>query len=203
MSGRQLCCQPWAVLGLAGRTQGSQLSMVFQNFPNGNEPEAKCWWLLGLPSRVPFLGRNQSQADDKMLSSKILMSDMLWSAQNCLQPGLFTLSTSPGLQFPGDVTELQLHGDKGQQCLESPSLGCLPPGTMALRGHCCTNENVPCSVGRLFLAMIISFCLATRGLLQKKRFAKKGSEMISAQSRRSCPYGCHPSVLLSSCSWFC
>lgn len=95
------------------------------------------------------------------------MSDMLWSAQNCLQPGLFTLSTSPGLQFPGDVTELQLHGDKGQQCLESPSLGCLPPGTMALRGHCCTNENVPCSVGRLFLAMIISFCLATRGLLQK------------------------------------
>lgn len=141
--------------------------MVFQNFPNGNEPEAKCWWLLGLPSRVPFLGRNQSRADDKMLSSKILMSDMLWSAQNCLQPGLFTLSTSPGLQFPGDVTELQLHGDKGQQCLESPSLGCLPPGTMALRGHCCTNENVPCSVGRLFLAMIISFCLATRGLLQK------------------------------------
>lgn len=122
-------CQPWAVPGSAGRAQSGQAATALPSLPGGKEPEAKPWWLLGLPSRAPCPGQRQSQGNDETLSSKA----MLWSfhpawSQDCTQ------SSPGGVSLDG--AELQVHGDKGQQCLGSP-------GHLALRGRCGASTDCP------------------------------------------------------------
>lgn len=116
-------CQPWAVQDQQGEHGAARKPLL--SLPDGQEPEAKPWWLLGLLSRALCPGQEQPQGNDEILSSKAV----LWSFQPCLEPGLHS-----GVSLRG--AELQEHRDKGQQCLGSP-------GRLALRGHGCASTGCP------------------------------------------------------------